>query len=126
MDLNLTGKTALVVASSQGLGFAIAERLVKEGANVMISGREEEKLKQKARQLESIGRGKAAYQKTDITNPEGIKQLVKITAETFHGIDILVNNAGGPPAGSFEELSDDEWQMSFELNLLSYVRMIRA
>jgi len=126
MELNLTGKTALVVASSQGLGFAIAERLVKEGANVMISGREEEKLRQKASQLESIGMGKVAYQKTDIMNVQDIDQLVKVTADTFQRIDLLVNNAGGPPAGSFEELTDEEWQNSFELNLLSYVRMIRA
>lgn len=126
MELNLTGKTALVFASSQGLGFAIAERLVKEGANVMISGREEEKLKQKASQLEAIGIGKVAYKKTDITNPEEINELVKVTAETFQGIHLLVNNAGGPPAGSFEDLTDEEWQYSFELNLLSYVRMIRA
>ncbi|WP_026566283.1 SDR family oxidoreductase [Bacillus sp. UNC41MFS5] len=126
MELNLTGKTALVVASSQGLGFAIAERLVKEGANVMISGREEEKLRQKASQLESIGIGKVAYQKTDIMNVKDINQLVKVTSDTFQRIDLLVNNAGGPPAGSFEELTDEEWQNSFELNLLSYVRMIRA
>ena len=126
MELNLSGKTALVVASSQGLGFAIAERLVKEGANVMISGREEEKLRQKASQLESIGMGKVAYQKTDIMNVQDINQLVKVTSDTFQRIDLLVNNAGGPPAGSFEELTDEEWQNSFELNLLSYVRMIRA
>jgi 3-oxoacyl-[acyl-carrier protein] reductase len=124
--LNLTGKTALVVASSQGLGFAIAERLVKEGANVMLSGRDEEKLKQKASQLESLGMGKVAYQRTDITNTDDINRLVKVTAETFERIDMLVNNAGGPPAGSFEELTDEDWQNAFELNLLSYVRMIRA
>ena len=126
MDLNLSGRTALVAASSQGLGFAIAERLVKEGANVVISGREEEKLKQKARLLESIGTGKVVFQKTDITNAEEIKRLVAVTVEKFDGIDILVNNAGGPPAGSFEDLTDDAWQASFELNLLSYVRLTRA
>lgn len=126
MELNLTGKTALVVASSQGLGFAIAERLVREGANVMITGRVEEKLKRKVQELESFGTGKAAYQKTDITNVDDINRLVGTTADTFGGIDILVNNAGGPPAGSFEDLSDEHWQAAFELNLLSYVRLIRA
>lgn len=125
MNLNLSGKTALVVASSQGLGFAIAERLVKEGVNVMISGRDEFKLKQKADELEGIGAGKVAYQKTDITNVEEIKQLVSKTIETFSSIDMLVNNAGGPPASSFEDLTDDHWYQAFELNLLSYVRMIR-
>ncbi|MDQ0198405.1 SDR family oxidoreductase [Neobacillus ginsengisoli] len=125
MNLNLSGKTALVVASSQGLGFAIAERLVKEGVNVMISGRDEFKLKQKADELEAIGAGKVAYQKTDITNVEEIKQLVSKTIVTFSSIDMLVNNAGGPPASSFEDLTDDHWYQAFELNLLSYVRMIR-
>ena len=126
MELNLSGKTALIAASSQGLGFAIAERLVKEGANVMISGRDEEKLKVKANELELIGSGRVAYQKTDIINSEEINRLVAVTAETFKGIDILVNNAGGPPAGSFEDLSDEEWVASFELNLLSYVRLTRT
>lgn len=125
MELNLNGKTALIAASSQGLGFAIAERLVREGANVMISGREERKLKQKAYDLESIGAGKVACQIADITKTADIRELVAVTAETFGGIQLLVNNAGGPPAGSFEDLSDEAWQAAFELNLLSYVRMIR-
>lgn len=125
MELNLAGKTAIIAASSQGLGFAIAEQLVKEGANVMITGRNEEKLRLKASELETIGNGKVAYQKTDITKAEEIKQLVAITVEKFGGIHMLVNNAGGPPAGSFETLTDDDWQSSFELNLLSYIRMIR-
>lgn len=125
MEFNLAGKTALIAASSQGLGFAIAEQLIKEGANVMISGRDEEKLKQKASKLEALGAGKVAYQKTDITKVDEIKQLVYKTVETFGGIQLLVNNAGGPSAGSFIDLSDDEWQGAFELNLLSYVRLIR-
>lgn len=125
MDLNLSGKTALVIASSQGLGFAIAKGLVKEGTNVMISGRDEEKLKNKAAELENIGLGKVAYQKTDVTKSEDIKRLVSKTIDTFGSLQLLVNNAGGPPAGTFEELTDDEWQNAFELNLLSYVRVIR-
>jgi 3-oxoacyl-[acyl-carrier protein] reductase len=125
LDLNLGGKTALVIASSQGLGFAIARALVKEGANVMISGRDEEKLKNKAAELEKIGLGKVAFQKTDVTKSEDIKRLVSITMDTFGSLQLLVNNAGGPPAGTFEELTDVEWQNAFELNLLSYVRIIR-
>jgi len=125
MELNLAGKTALIMASSQGLGFAVAERLVREGAQVVISGRNEAKLKQKAAELQSIGTGKAAYKKTDIMNREEIKQLVAFTVESFGTIDMVVNNAGGPPAGSFEDLTDDAWQSAFELNLLSFIRMIR-
>ena len=108
MDLNLSGKTALVIASSQGLGFAIAKALVKEGTNVMISGRDVEKLKKKAAELEALGLGKVAFQKTDVTKTEDIKQLVSKTIEIFGTLQILVNNAGGPPAGTFEELTDEK------------------
>ncbi|WP_251553831.1 SDR family oxidoreductase [Neobacillus muris] len=125
MDFNLKGKTALVAASSQGLGFAIAEKLIREGANVVISGRDETKLKPKAERLNSIGTGKAIYQAADLTRPSDIKLLAARCIETFGRIDMLVNNAGGPPAGEFVELSDDVWQASFELNLLSYIRLIR-
>lgn len=125
MDLNLSGKTALVMASSQGLGFAIAEKLVKEGTNVMISGRDEEKLIRKAAELESIGLGKVAFQKTDITETGDIKRLISKTIEVFGSLHLLINNAGGPPAGTFEDLTDDDWQNAFELNLMSYIRAIR-
>ena len=125
MELNLRGKTALVVASSQGLGKAIAEQLVQEGANVMITSRNEEKLNEVARHIEALNKGRISFVKTDITRKEDIEKLVRQTAETFGTIDLLVNNAGGPPAGTFETFSDEDWYSAFELNLLSYVRIIR-
>lgn len=125
MELNLSGKTAIIAASSQGLGFAIAKQLVQEGTNVMISGRDEKKLIEKARELQSIGKGTVNFQRADITKPEEIKLLVAKTIDLYGELHILVNNAGGPPAGAFEELKDEDWIRSFELNLLSYVRLIR-
>ncbi|TDF98561.1 SDR family oxidoreductase [Paenibacillus piri] len=125
MDLNLQGKNALVVASSQGLGKAIAAELVKEGANVMLSGRDADKLLAVKEELERTGPGKAAYHVTDITDAEQIRQLVQAARAAFGSLDIVVNNAGGPPAGNFEQFSDEDWQKAFELNLLSYIRVIR-
>ncbi|MDQ0243713.1 3-oxoacyl-[acyl-carrier protein] reductase [Bacillus fengqiuensis] len=125
MDLNLQGKTALVIASSQGLGKAVAEQLVQEGVNVVISGREEGKLQKVQKELQQSGEGQVAYHCADIMNIEDIRSLVQFTRETFGRIDILINNAGGPPGGSFEQISDEDWQKSFELNLLSYIRIIR-
>lgn len=125
MDLNLKAKVGLVVASSQGLGKAIAEELIKEGAYVMLTSRDKEKLQVVKEELEQYGIGKVAYYPADITNAEEIKSLVQVTRETFGKIDILVNNAGGPPAGPFEQFSDEDWQKAFELNLLSYIRVIR-
>lgn len=125
MEYNLNGKTALVVASSQGLGRAIAEGLLKEGANVVISGRDEDKLKKVHEQLTALGKGKVSYITADITKRSDITDLVNGTVETYGTIDILVNNAGGPPAGSFESITEEQWQQAFELNLLSYIRLIK-
>lgn len=125
MDLNLHNKVALVIASSQGLGKAIAEQLVDEGANVMLTSRDSIKLEQVQKELQEKGKGRVAFCPADITNAEDIKALVQKTRDTFGKIDILVNNAGGPPGGTFEQLSDEQWQKAFELNLLSYIRIIR-
>ncbi|WP_108669198.1 SDR family oxidoreductase [Peribacillus acanthi] len=125
MDLNLKGKTALVIASSQGLGKAVAKQLAEEGVNVMITSRDEEKLQRVQSEIQNLGVGNVAYYRADITKLEEIQSLVQYTQETFGKIDILINNAGGPPAGKFEDMTDEDWQKAFELNLLSYIRIIR-
>ncbi|MFC3884319.1 SDR family oxidoreductase [Bacillus songklensis] len=125
MDLQLKGKTAIVLASSQGLGKAIAVQLIKEGVNVMLASRSEEKLRATAEELSSLADGKAVYTIADVTQKESIQMVVKRTIEYFGTVDILVNNAGGPKAGNIESLTDDDWQDAFELNLLSYIRTIR-
>lgn len=125
MDLGLKNKNALVIASSQGLGKAIATELVKEGANVMLTSRNEEKLKKVQQELAELGAGKIAYFACDITKPAEIRQLVEKTRAEFGPIQILLNNAGGPPSGNFDDFNDEDWQKAFELNLFSYIRIIR-
>ncbi|UAL48840.1 SDR family oxidoreductase [Sutcliffiella horikoshii] len=125
MEMNLKGKTALVLASSQGLGKAIASSLIGEGVNVVLASRNEEKLADVQRELRGIDGGQATYIQTDITEPSQIKRAVNHAVDTYGRLDILVNNAGGPPAGSFEQITDEQWQQAFELNLLSYIRTIR-
>lgn len=125
MELGLKGKTALVIASSQGLGKAIAKEFVQEGTNVLLASRNEEQLKAVKKELSSIGNAKVDYIVCDITNPENIKAMVEKLKLEYGSLDILINNAGGPPAGGFEDMTDEQWQNSFELNLLSYIRIIR-
>ncbi|AST91487.1 MULTISPECIES: SDR family oxidoreductase [Sutcliffiella] len=125
MELNLEGKSALVIASSQGLGRAIATSFVKEGVNVVLASRNEEKLIETMDELKVLNKGSVTYIKTDITKTEDIKKAVQYTVEQNGTIDILINNAGGPPAGTFEQMDDEQWQNAFELNLLSYIRLIR-
>ncbi|OYD06478.1 SDR family oxidoreductase [Paludifilum halophilum] len=126
MELHLDGKVALVVASSKGLGKAIAAQLVKEGADVMLTSRDEERLRAAQEELSPLGTGRVSYHRADITQSKDIQALIQVTRETFgKPIDLLINNAGGPPGGTFEQLTDADWQNAFELNLLSYIRIIR-
>lgn len=127
MDLKLAGKTVLVLASSRGLGKASAAAFAKEGADIVITGRSEESLKEAEKELLSLSTsGRVSYYVCDITKEAEIKKLVEYTVETFGRVDVLVNNAGGPPAGTFDDFDDEDWQRAFDLNLMSFVRAIRA
>ncbi|WP_303722905.1 SDR family oxidoreductase [Malonomonas rubra] len=126
MDLNLKGKVALIAASSRGLGKAIAAELAAEGAEVMLTSRNREHLKNVQQEILPTARGKVEFFPCDITNDDEINALFKATRQRLGNLDILINNAGGPPGGGFEQIDDTAWQAAFELNLLSYVRLIRA
>lgn len=126
MDLGYEDKVALVAASSKGLGRATAEALASEGANVTISGRDEEALAETAAQIQDKTGAEVAYLLADVSHPEDVENLVSRTVERFGSLDSLVTNAGGPPAGGFEAFADEDWQRAFDLNLMSVVRLIRA
>lgn len=126
MDLYLHGKTALVLASSKGLGKATAQCLAQEGANVTICGRDEAALEIVRAKIEQAT-GKSPLAVTvDVTKEEEIKRVVEETVKHFGSVDILINNSGGPATGRFDQLTDEQWMQAFQLNLLSYVRAIRA
>lgn len=125
LDLGLKGKTALVLASSKGLGKAIALKFAEEGANVMLASRSADALKKTAAEIKEKTGRYAYYSICDLTNYDSIKETVQATVNTYGSVDILINNAGGPPAGSFDDFDDMAWRTAFELNLLSYVRAIR-
>lgn len=125
MDLGLKDKTVLVMGSSAGLGKAAALEFCKEGANVMLFSTSEEKLKSAQLDIKKATGYEPAYTVGDITVATDIQRVVKNTIEQFGPIYALVNNAGGPPAGTFDNFTDDMWQKAYELNLLSYIRTIR-
>ncbi|MRG84920.1 SDR family oxidoreductase [Salinibacillus xinjiangensis] len=126
MDLQLKGKSVLVTASSKGLGKATALEFAKEGAKVVISSRNEEELQKTAEELKSVsGNDHVHYVPCDITDYNSIKNLVEKTVELHGTVDVLINNSGGPPAGTFDSLTDEQWQKAFELNLLSFTRLVR-
>lgn len=126
MDLQLKEKSVIVSASSKGLGRATAEQFAKEGAHVLMASRDEEALKKSVTDIKEVsGNENVRYQICDITKPDNIKELVETAVDWNGTVDVLINNAGGPPAGSFDSFSDEDWQRAYELNLLSFIRLIR-
>ena len=126
MDLELTGKVALVTAASRGLGRATATQLAAEGARVMISSRGEEQLARTAAEIADATGGQVEFCAADVSDAAGITRLLQETEQQLGGIDVLVNNAGGPRPGGFDALDDAAWEEGFELNLMSTVRLIRG
>jgi NAD(P)-dependent dehydrogenase (short-subunit alcohol dehydrogenase family) len=113
VDLGLADKVCIVTGSTGGIGLAVAEQLRAEGARVVTSGR----------RPEGIGELHVAV---DLTERGAADRLVAETVERFGRIDGLVNNVGGTEIRKLDELTDDDWQRSFELNLMSAVRTTRA
>lgn len=123
MDFGIQGKTVLVTASSQGLGFATAKAFAGEGANVMLSSRNEAEL---TRAVQAIGNehphADVAFCVADVTRTDDIEHLFSEIESRFGGVDVLVNNTGGPPAGTFDRVTEAQWQSAFELCLLNIIR----
>lgn len=125
MDLGLKGRTAIVVASSRGLGKATALALAREGTSVAICARGETELKKTAEEIRNETGVEVLLQTVDVLQPDQIKRFVSATADKFGHIDILVNNAGGPPPRIFMDLSESEWQNAINLNLMSTIHFTR-
>lgn len=125
MDLGLKGKNAIVTGGSQGVGLAIAQGLAREGCNVAIGARGQEKLEGAAEGLRALGVDAHAIV-TDFSTSEGCAKFVEEAAAKMGGIDIVVNNVGGMTPGSIESLTDDQWQGSIDLNLMSFIWTSRA
>lgn len=126
MDFGLTERVALIAASSKGLGKAIAKELAREGARVVISSRDEGRIRQTAHEISTATGNPVVPIVADVTRQEDVLRLVQETQRRFGRLDILVTNAGGPPPGPFESHDDALWESSFRLTLLSCVRLIRA
>ncbi len=117
MDLGLRGRTAIVCGASAGMGLAIAEAFVEEGANVAMLARRRDVLEREAERLGALPvRG-------DVTTPRDLERLVEKTLEAFGGIDILINNSGGPPRGAALGLGPEAYESAVELLLLSVIRL---
>ena len=126
MDLDLDDNSALVTASSSGLGFASAQALAAEGANVMLCGRDEERLEDAREEIAETADGEVRATPTDVTDPDEVSHLVSETVDAFGGLDHLVTSAGGPPSTTFLETDDRDWYRAYDQLVMSVVWTIQA
>ncbi len=124
MDLGISGKTAIVCASSKGLGRACAMALAAEGVHVIINGRNADRLEKTAGEIRQNATHSATVTTVacDVTTEEGRSALL----EACPSPDILVNNAGGPPPGNFRDWDRDDWIAALDANMLAPVLLIKA
>ncbi|MEM6826397.1 MAG: SDR family oxidoreductase [Pseudomonadota bacterium] len=122
MDLGLAGKSAIVCASSRGLGKACAVSLLREGVSVVINGRTQDALDDAKSELDALGAGEVTAVLADIEQEEGRARLF----EACSAPDILVNNNAGPPPGLFLHWDEKQWTDALQSNLLAPLMMIRT
>jgi NAD(P)-dependent dehydrogenase (short-subunit alcohol dehydrogenase family) len=125
MDLELSGRVAVVTGASKGIGLAVTRTLLAEGARVVAASRTRGG-------LDDLAGPAFVHVPVDLMDPDAPAEVMARAAESFGGLDILVNNAGGPPPGvplprgGFLDASESDWRAMFELNLFSAVRAVRA
>ncbi len=121
MDLGLTGKRALVLSSSRGLGLGVAKSLAAEGADVMMTARSGERLAAAAAAINAAGKGRASTVVGDLT--ASVEAIYEAAARALGGVDIFVANTGGPPARTAANVGADEWEAQFRAMVVPVIRL---
>ncbi|HEY6803643.1 MAG TPA: SDR family oxidoreductase [Pyrinomonadaceae bacterium] len=125
MDLGLKDKVALVVASSGGLGKAVAEELAAEGAALVICSRDTERITKTAASIAETTGAHVLAVAADVSVPTDVQRLVESAVARFGRIDILVTNGGGPPAGGFDVITTEQWETATRMTLFSAIELAR-
>jgi 3-oxoacyl-[acyl-carrier protein] reductase len=121
MDLGLNGKRAFILGSTQGIGRAVAESLITEGARVAINGRDREKGEAIAKEI-----GAELFIPGDLSTPENLASMSEQFLKCFEGIDIFVANTGGPKKGSIEQIDLPQWQADYQSLWLSPLELLQS
>jgi 3-oxoacyl-[acyl-carrier protein] reductase len=126
VELGLKERVAIVGGSSKGIGFATAVALAREGARVTLVARNAADVESAASQVAAMADGAEALAVAgDLSKPADIERVFNETQRKWGRVDILVNNLGGPPPGELQEFTDEQWQLAFDLNFNSAMRLNR-
>ncbi|MEJ7610598.1 MAG: SDR family oxidoreductase [Ferruginibacter sp.] len=126
MNLDLTGKNAMVCGSTQGLGFASAVELAKLGATVTLVARNEEKLRDTVKKLDSTKVQQHSYLVADFSDPENVRAAITSFIEAGKTAQILVNNTGGPAGGTALDAKPEEFTAAFSAHLICNHLLVQA
>ena len=124
MDLHLNGRVVLITGGTDGLGAALADRLIEEGARVAVCGRDPGRLAATEQRLRDAG-GDALVVQADVTRPADLERFVAAAVDRWGRLDGLVNNAGRSSAGPVDQVSDEDWIADLNLKVLGAVRGTR-
>lgn len=125
METGLAGKTVLITGAASGIGYATAIAFANEGAHLALMDRDKAKLVDRAKELSSRG-SRVTIAAADVSRADSVDAGVNaILAEIPDGPDVLVNNVGYAAPRGFMDISDDEWERSFQINFMGAVRMTR-
>jgi 3-oxoacyl-[acyl-carrier protein] reductase len=122
MDLGIAGRTAIVCASSRGLGKACAQALAREGVNVVVNGRDAARLQASAEEIQRESKVAVTAVQADVTTADGRKALLAACPNP----DILINNNAGPPPKNFLEIEPEDWASALDGNMIAALALTRA
>ncbi len=126
MDMGLKNASAVVAGASTGLGKAIAKGLASEGCNLAICSRNIDKINKSAEEIKAKTGVNVFPFAADVSNKDDIQKFIEYSNEKLKSINIVVTNAGGPPATSYEETVEEQWNDGIELTLKSAIRLSQA
>lgn len=123
---NLNGKTAFITGGTKGIGFGIADAMLREGMKVLITGRTQESVDEAIEALTKVGEDRIIGFVADVRDMEAQQNAVQKIIQEWNQLDVLIANAGVGHFGSIEDLTSEQWQQTIDVNLTGVFNSVKA